>query len=124
MNREWSDLNKDMQALIKKKDTFPEGKETLFKLRDELMETVDFGLCSDELFTTGTVAAFQRLGYLLEEILDCRSQAQVLHQRLKDHGLPFRWVDLSRQTQKHVHIMSENAKWKILVNAKIEVDDL
>ena len=41
MNREWSDLNKDMQALIKKKDTFPEGKEILFKLRDELMETVD-----------------------------------------------------------------------------------
>ena len=41
MNREWSDLNKDMQALIKKKDSFPEGKETLFKLRDELMKTVD-----------------------------------------------------------------------------------
>jgi len=90
----------------------------------ELMETADFGLCSDELFSTGTVAAFQRLGYLLEEILDCRSQAQALHQRLKDHGLPFRWVDLSRQTHNHVHVMSENAKWKILVNAKIEVDDL
>ena len=41
MNREWSDLNKDMQALINKKDTFPDGRETLFKLRNELMETVD-----------------------------------------------------------------------------------
>ena len=40
MNKEWSDLNKDMQAQMKKKDTLQHGKETLSKLRDELMDTV------------------------------------------------------------------------------------
>lgn len=36
MNKEWSELNKNMQLLLKKRDTFNEGIETLFKLRDEL----------------------------------------------------------------------------------------
>ena len=40
MNKEWSSLNKDMQVQIKKKDTLEPGKGTLFKLRDELMDTI------------------------------------------------------------------------------------
>jgi hypothetical protein len=40
MNKEWSSLNKDMQAQIKKKDTLEPSKGTLFKLRDELMDTI------------------------------------------------------------------------------------
>ena len=40
MNKEWSGLNKDMQAQIKKKDTLQLGKKTLFELRNELMDTV------------------------------------------------------------------------------------
>ena len=38
MNKEWSDLNKTMQAQLKKKETFSSGTETLFRLRKELME--------------------------------------------------------------------------------------
>ena len=37
MNKEWSELNKSMQAQIKKKDTYKEGIKTLFELRNELM---------------------------------------------------------------------------------------
>ena len=40
MNKEWSSLNKDMQVQIKKKDTLEPGKGTLYKLRDELMDTI------------------------------------------------------------------------------------
>ena len=40
MNKEWSELNKTMQAQIKKKDTFDEGIATLFELRKNLWNTI------------------------------------------------------------------------------------
>ena len=40
MNKEWSEQNKRMQSLIKKADTFDQGKDVLFKLRNDLMDTL------------------------------------------------------------------------------------
>lgn len=40
MNKEWSELNKRMQSQIGKKDTYKEGVDTLFELRNQLMETL------------------------------------------------------------------------------------
>ena len=40
LNEEWSELNKKMQAEIKKKETFKEGLNTLFALRNELMKKI------------------------------------------------------------------------------------
>lgn len=41
MNREWSELNKTMQLQIRKKDTFESGIDTLFTLRNRLMQTLN-----------------------------------------------------------------------------------
>ncbi|MBP3856832.1 MAG: phage head-tail adapter protein [Ruminiclostridium sp.] len=40
MNKEWSELNKTMQAQMKKKDTYIDGISTLFELRNSLMQTI------------------------------------------------------------------------------------
>ena len=40
MNKEWSELNKTMQAQLKKKDTFDEGISTLLELRKQLWNTI------------------------------------------------------------------------------------
>ena len=40
MNKEWSELNKSMQSQLKKKDTYKEGIDTLFHLRNQLMQTL------------------------------------------------------------------------------------
>ena len=40
MNKEWSELNKTMQTQIKKKDTYEMGINTLFDLRNQLMQTL------------------------------------------------------------------------------------
>ncbi len=40
MNKEWSELNKTMQVQIKKKDTYRAGIDTLFSLRNQLMQTL------------------------------------------------------------------------------------
>ena len=39
MNKEWSELNKEMQTLLRNKDTFNDGIAALFRLRERLMET-------------------------------------------------------------------------------------
>ena len=41
MNREWSELNKKMQAELKKEETFSDGIRTLFELRGKLLQTAD-----------------------------------------------------------------------------------
>lgn len=40
MNKEWSELNKTMQAQLKKRDTYEDGIAALFDLRNRLMETL------------------------------------------------------------------------------------
>ena len=40
MNKEWSEQNKKMQSLLKKADTFEQGKAVLFELRNDLMNTL------------------------------------------------------------------------------------
>lgn len=40
MNKEWSELNKKMQAQISKEKTFDEGKKTLLELRNTLFECI------------------------------------------------------------------------------------
>jgi len=40
MNKEWAELNKQFQDLIRKKDTFEQGKIALLKLREEMMSVV------------------------------------------------------------------------------------
>ncbi len=40
MNKEWSEKNKRMQLLIGKADSFDEGKDVFFALRDDLMNTL------------------------------------------------------------------------------------
>ena len=41
MNKSWSELNKKMQIQLKKEATFTDGIETLFELRNELMQAAD-----------------------------------------------------------------------------------
>lgn len=40
MNQEWSELNKTVQTQLKKKDTYKAGMDSLFCLRDQLMQTI------------------------------------------------------------------------------------
>ena len=43
MNKEWSEKNKEMQALIAKESTFADGIKTLLELRNELFDVISYG---------------------------------------------------------------------------------
>ncbi len=40
MNKEWSELNKQMQTQLKKKDTFEDGIDSLIELRNEVWDVI------------------------------------------------------------------------------------
>ena len=41
MNKEWSELNKKMQLLLRKKDTFKDGISVCLELRNTLSDAVE-----------------------------------------------------------------------------------
>ena len=89
----------------------------------ELTAVTDFMKAAPSLYQIASLAAFQRLGYILDEVLEEKQQAEALFQRLTDNKSSFRWIDLSRQS-KHRQTIAQNERWKIRVNAILEVDDL
>ena len=88
----------------------------------ELVETIDFSKNSNTLFQTASLTSIQRLGYILDYILEETKQAEMLYQQLcllnkklgytpHAHCLPIRGA-------------KRNNKWKIIINQTIEIDDI
>ncbi|MFR1241407.1 MAG: type IV toxin-antitoxin system AbiEi family antitoxin domain-containing protein [Butyricimonas faecihominis] len=88
----------------------------------ELVETIDFSKNSNTLFQTASLTSIQRLGYILDYILEETKQAEMLYQQLcllnkkpgytpLAHCLPIRGD-------------KRNNKWKIIINQTIEIDDI
>ena len=72
MNKEWSELNKTMQAQIKKKDTYKRGIDTLLTLRSQLIQTlVSFKeeLCREDFNSIPFINADFIAPYKLEFVL-------------------------------------------------------
>jgi len=89
----------------------------------ELLDSTDFANANPYLYQFASLAAFQRLGYIVDEILEDQEQADALYQCLRDAELHFRWAALSRQRPAD-NTMPRSSRWKVIVNTNIEVDDL
>ncbi len=89
----------------------------------ELLEKTDFKRANAALYEVGTIAAFQRLGYIIEEVLGDSKQAEDIYSRLKESKTPFRWIPLSREVKSTVTTV-KNARWHIHINVELEVDDI
>jgi predicted transcriptional regulator of viral defense system len=88
----------------------------------ELMEVVKFGKLDKPFFDYVPTSTIQRLGYLLENELEQPKQADILFSKAQTHGCKFQKIPL--KYSKPVKDCETNAKWKIIVNEYIEIDDL
>ena len=88
----------------------------------ELMEVVKFGKLDQTFFDYVPVSSIQRLGYLLENELEQSKQADILYLKAKTHGCKFQKIPL--KSNKPITDCETNAKWKIIINEYIEIDDL
>ena len=89
----------------------------------ELVEDIHFSTVRQDLIRFFSVSVVQRLGYLLDVVLEEREKADDLYALAEQEGLHIRKVTLksSKATREEDEI---NCRWKIIVNQEIEVDEL
>lgn len=88
----------------------------------ELVEKMDFGRLGADFVKEVPVTSLQRLGYILDEVLDENEAAESVYGLLKGSGHVFQYVPL--KTGKSSDGSQRNTKWKIIVNETIEIDEL
>jgi len=88
----------------------------------ELMEVVKFGKSDRVFFDYVPSSTVQRLGYLLENVLEQPKQADVLYSKAKTHGCKFQKIPLKYSNP--ITDCETNTKWKVIVNEYIEIDEV
>ncbi|MDR1202276.1 MAG: type IV toxin-antitoxin system AbiEi family antitoxin [Tannerellaceae bacterium] len=91
---------------------------------NELAEVIDFQKVGIDFLSYFNSAVIQRLGYILEDVLEYGELADTLYQKAKEAGMKFRKYPL-RVVSKGTNLDSYdiNEKWKIIINTEIEVDE-
>ena len=88
----------------------------------ELVEKTDFSRLGTEFVKVAPVACFQRLGYILEDVLGEQEAADAVYDLLKKAQVRFQAAAL--KPGKATAGSEKNSRWKILVNETIEIDEL
>jgi len=88
---------------------------------NELAVSCDFKKLTKEFFVYVPTPVIQRLGYLLEKILEYQSPANELYLCAEKHNIIFRNTAL--KSNKSIANCQKNKKWKIIINEQIEIDE-
>ncbi len=88
----------------------------------ELTEQTDFSVINNELIGFTSVATLQRLGFILENIIEERAQADILYQQLLNYGKRLNYIPLSSRSATFSN--DKDYRWKIRINTKLEIDEL
>jgi len=68
------------------------------------------------------ITSIQRLGYILDKIIDQKEQAEVLYAFLKQRPKAVRYRQLSKI---HPPVTTQrDTKWKLFINTQIQPDDI
>ena len=88
----------------------------------ELAEKLDFGRLAADFVKEVPVTSLQRLGYILDEVLEEGEVAESVYSLLKCSGFVLQYAPL--KAGKSSEGCERNAKWRIIVNETIEIDEL
>lgn len=97
------------------------GLNRVCTVMNELADSLDFSNVDDSFFKIYGVPVYQRLGYILDEVLEESELADSLLARLKALDVVFRKT--SFKTGKDTIGCDINEKWKIIINQEIEIDE-
>lgn len=88
---------------------------------DELVEKTNFEWSGNRLVKATTLPTLQRLGFLLDVVLENETQADAIYGILQPYmkGMKYRPLATEYPTEK----AERNSKWKIIINQEIEPDE-
>jgi len=90
----------------------------------ELIEKVDlkaFPIILSDVYTP--TVTLQRLGFLLDEILNLKKEAVVVAGVLKERRFTSTYLSSAKKNNKAMSNFDFNKKWKLYINTKIEADE-
>ena len=88
----------------------------------ELAEKMDFNRFGPEFMKVAPVACFQRLGYILDVVLEEKEVAEAVFDLLKKASV--RLQSTALKSGKPTDGCEFDSRWKIIVNEEIEIDEL
>lgn len=87
---------------------------------NDLVENIKRNEISEELIKYTSVSSLQRLGFILDEVLNKKELAEKIFSLCKKTGIKFYLVPLKASGKKSKEKINE--KWKLMVNTEIEID--
>ena len=97
------------------------GLNRVCTVLNELAETMDLNSLDDSFFKTSAIPVFQRLGYILEHVLERADLAETLYSKMEVAGLKFRKIPF--KINKPTEGCEVDKKWKVIINQEIEIDE-
>ena len=88
----------------------------------ELVDKADFSKLDATFLNVVPISSMQRLGYILEVVLEVKKAADDIYKLLKSNEVHLQSVPL--KSGKGVWGYERNKRWKIIVNEEIEIDEL
>ena len=88
----------------------------------ELAEELDFGRVDADFFNGVPTAAVQRLGYILDVVLEEKDKSDVLYEKARQANLHFSVAPLVVWKTNYIQSPEKNTKWKIIVNEEVDSD--
>lgn len=87
----------------------------------ELAESLHMDSLNEIFFENVSASTVQRLGFLLEKVLEKTELANNLHAKAKENGCTFQKIPLKNGNQTEG--CEVDSKWKIIINEEIEIDE-
>ncbi|MDR0368656.1 MAG: type IV toxin-antitoxin system AbiEi family antitoxin [Bacteroidales bacterium] len=91
---------------------------------NELAEVMDFENIESDFLRYFNSAVIQRLGYILDDVLEYKKLADTLYQKATEAGIKFRKYPLKVVSRgSNFSGYCTNEKWKIIINEEIDIDE-
>lgn len=99
------------------------GLSSVATVLAELSESIDFSKSEGRVLSSTSCATIQRLGYILNAVIGQNKIADVLHEYWLQRFKRANYVPLSLDNP-YGNCPGRDKRWKVLVNAEVEVDEL
>lgn len=87
---------------------------------EELTERTDFKQSGDKLIAATTFPTLQRLGYILDRVLENKTQADAVYSLLQPYIRKVKYRPLA--TERATENAEKDSRWKLIINQEIEPD--
>lgn len=98
------------------------GLSRVATILEELTEQIDIGSQFPTLISYVKTVTWQRLGYILENVIEDNETADKLYEQLRTSSACMVYKPLS--TSAEINQLNRDSRWKININVEIETDDI